>query len=466
MDKKILMFSVLAVLALTGCQISDLNADQSSLMAESDKVIGFTTYTGRTVTKSTDLNQSFNVESFLSGASSRTQFFTSTTYQYSDNKYTGDVNHYWPSNTSQNLDFYAVSPLKYTNTDSTEVDLTPAADSTIVVTKTDGTTDIVASRTLNAPNGTTPAPVNLTFGHKLTKVSFTAVGKDTTKKYVITDLKLNANSTSTYQFGASESWGDSSDEYRYDYVTDSVTVNNTSKPKSLGTKYLIPKQADNLTASIWYKVYEGSTLIDDHSADSVKVTLPVKNVWGVNKNVVYALTIDIKGNLIEFSPVVLEDWDTETVIFLPQLFSVSATKKVKFTKGNLYCNTTTNPVEWHLEANQYDYRHMNGLAADSASINGIGQKTPVGTVGSFFWSKTASVAYAQTYSDPSAASTDYFFCDENHKLTVDGQSGLYALSKDEWKFGTRVLFNKKKKFRWSHDVFNSREVFDIPCYYF
>jgi len=82
----------------------------------------------------------------------------------------------------------------------------------------------------------------------------------------------------------------------------------------LGTKYLIPKQADNLTASIWYKVYEGNTLIDDHSADSVKVTLPVKNVWGINKNVVYALTIDIKGNLIEFSPVILEDWGPETEI--------------------------------------------------------------------------------------------------------------------------------------------------------
>jgi len=84
---------MLAALALTGCQISDLNSDQSSLMAESNNEIGFTTYTGRTVTKSSDLNQSFNVESFLSGASSRTQFFTSTTYKYSDSKYVGDVNH-------------------------------------------------------------------------------------------------------------------------------------------------------------------------------------------------------------------------------------------------------------------------------------------------------------------------------------------------------------------------------------
>jgi len=109
----------------------------------------------------------------------------------------------------------------------------------------------------------------------------------------------------------------------------------------LGTKYLIPKQADNLTASIWYKVYEGNTLIDDHSTDSVAVTLPVKNVWGINKNVVYALTIDIKGNLIEFSPVVIDDWDTEISIKYVSSITVSPVSVPELAIANNVTLTTT-----------------------------------------------------------------------------------------------------------------------------
>jgi len=115
------------------------------------------------------------------------------------------------------------------------------------------------------------------------------------------------------------------------------------------------------------------------------------------------------------------------VEILPGVFSVSGDKKVRFSKGNLYWNGSA----WHLETNQYDYPSTWSTSH----------------VGHFYWSKTASVAYASTYSDASAASNDYFFCGEGHELTVDGQGGLYALSNSELTYliNTRTNANSLKK---------------------
>lgn len=95
-------------------------------------------------------------------------------------------------------------------------------------------------------------------------------------------------------------------------------------------------------------------------------------------------------------------------------FSVSATKKVQFTKGNLYWDGSA----YQFEVNQTDYP-----TTWNASH-----------VGHFYWSKTASVAYAETYSDASASTDDVLFCAEATPLTVDGTSGYYALTSDEWSY--------------------------------
>jgi len=105
-------------------------------------------------------------------------------------------------------------------------------------------------------------------------------------------------------------------------------------------------------------------------------------------------------------------------------FTVNADgKTVQFTKGNLYCNTTTSPVTYGFEANQTD-----GMNTTSA-----GATWDANHVGHFFWSKDAAVAYAQSYSD-SGSTSDKFFCGEDNKITVEGTEGLYALSKEEWKY--------------------------------
>lgn len=95
-------------------------------------------------------------------------------------------------------------------------------------------------------------------------------------------------------------------------------------------------------------------------------------------------------------------------------FTVAEGKTVQFTKGNLYWDGSA----YKFEANQTDY-------PTSWDANHVSH---------FFWSQTPSVAYAQNYSDGSKSASDKFFCGEDNKITVEGTSGLFALSKDEWSY--------------------------------
>ena len=98
---------------------------------------------------------------------------------------------------------------------------------------------------------------------------------------------------------------------------------------------------------------------------------------------------------------------------LPGLFSVSETKKVRFSKGNLWADSDN---ALHFEANQYS----------SASTKDATH------VSHFTWSSTVGAAVGNSYSG------DYLFCDENHKVSVDESDAIYyALSNDEWEY----LFN-------------------------
>ncbi|MCQ2196745.1 MAG: hypothetical protein MJZ60_04390 [Bacteroidaceae bacterium] len=101
-------------------------------------------------------------------------------------------------------------------------------------------------------------------------------------------------------------------------------------------------------------------------------------------------------------------------------FSVSSTKKVQFTKGNLWWDGSA----YHFEANQTDY-------PTSWNANHVGH---------FFWTsskdylsgKTSYMPYAQSCDYSSRSNIDKFFCGEENPLTVDGTSGCFALSNDEW----------------------------------
>ncbi|MCQ2196776.1 MAG: Ig-like domain-containing protein [Bacteroidaceae bacterium] len=122
---------------------------------------------------------------------------------------------------------------------------------------------------------------------------------------------------------------------------------------------------------------------------------------------------------------------------LPGVFSVSSTKKVQFTKGNLYwdgsdykfeCNQTDYPTEW-------DAKH----------------------VGKFYWASTqdyhsgdaSRMPYAKpsTHIQSSHGSTEKFFCDEDHPLTVDGTSGFFPMSSSEWIYLIERRFNASSLYK-------------------
>jgi len=100
-------------------------------------------------------------------------------------------------------------------------------------------------------------------------------------------------------------------------------------------------------------------------------------------------------------------------------FSVSATKKVKFTKGNLYWDGS----DYKFETNQYDYPNT----------------WDASHVGHFYWNTTDDITagkypYAATYTYGTRSADDKFFCCEDTKITVAGTQDLYVLTSDEWNY--------------------------------
>ena len=107
---------------------------------------------------------------------------------------------------------------------------------------------------------------------------------------------------------------------------------------------------------------------------------------------------------------------------LPGLFTVNTEgKQVRFSKGNLWADSGK---ALHFEANQYSYSFEN--FKDESHVS------------HFTWSSTVEAAVGDSYSG------DYLFCDENHKVSVDGSDAIYyVLSNDEWEY----LFNNHS-YKW------------------
>ena len=112
-----------------------------------------------------------------------------------------------------------------------------------------------------------------------------------------------------------------------------------------------------------------------------------------------------------------DDWK---YVSLPGEFSVGATKKVQFSKGNLYWDGDS----YEFEENQYT----------------IGTWNAENHVNYFFWSKEESVAGAASYADASATASDVFFTNATAEtakadFTVNGVTGKFrTLSAEEWTY--------------------------------
>ena len=116
------------------------------------------------------------------------------------------------------------------------------------------------------------------------------------------------------------------------------------------------------------------------------------------------------------------------VAFLPAgalsgVFSVSATKKVHFSKGNLWADGDN---ALYFENAQWKSIPTSDGAMDNSHVS------------HFTWSSTVANAVGNYNRG------DYLFCDESNKVSVDGSDAIYyALSKNEWEY----LFNNHSK-KW------------------
>jgi len=130
---------------------------------------------------------------------------------------------------------------------------------------------------------------------------------------------------------------------------------------------------------------------------------------------------------------------------LAGVFSVSATKKVKFTKGNLWCNASVSPATFGFEEHQYDFPTSYNYPDDATT-----KLWTCTHVGHFFWSSYSDYTltddaakpgkphefkpYFSGYGAKSKSASDVFWCGEAHPLEVAGTQGLYVLSADEWAY--------------------------------
>ena len=138
-------------------------------------------------------------------------------------------------------------------------------------------------------------------------------------------------------------------------------------------------------------------------------------------------------------PVVASGDSAYVAEFIPNeaiaaLFSVSATKQIVFTSGNLKWNGSA----FSTESSQTTYQ-----SSRSAS-----------NVGHFFYSKAASIAYAETYSDASRNYGDIFFTNAaettpNPEFTCNGKTGVFrTLSEGEWTYLRYRTVKGKSGYNW------------------
>ena len=126
----------------------------------------------------------------------------------------------------------------------------------------------------------------------------------------------------------------------------------------------------------------------------------------------------------------------EAIVIDTPKFSVSATTTVEFAPGNLYWDGSA----FHFEDNQWSFK-----------------KWDASHVSHFFWSKTASVAYASSYSDSGASTSDVFFTNgtqttANPDFHVNGETGTNTwrtLSQAEWDYllNTRTSASSLRKWK-------------------
>lgn len=114
---------------------------------------------------------------------------------------------------------------------------------------------------------------------------------------------------------------------------------------------------------------------------------------------------------------------------LPGLFSVSATKQVYFSKGNLWYDKTPNSGQpyWGFEANQYDFRTYPGKGSCINGTYKTSEGTPTKTYGLFGWGNAPTNGDIKTSTGDESS---YSWTEWGTK--IDNEGTWCTLTNSEW----------------------------------
>ncbi len=226
----------------------------------------------------------FNMRAWYNPQSSpRRLFYSCVNYSWDNNRYfVSNPTYYWPANGT--MDFCAVSPSVF------------VPDTVVRVTVTDGQTDFLTASQFGCTRSTLSS---LVFGHKLNKISFKAIGSDTTLRYQVDSISINvSNSVADYVY-STDSWTNPSTQRTYSCFSSAQTVPaGTSTPMPLqGSLMLLPSQS-SLEMTIRFKSFYGSVCLHDaqHTIDLSSSLVK----WGINKHLCYTFVLGA-GDVIVFS---------------------------------------------------------------------------------------------------------------------------------------------------------------------
>ena len=214
----------------------------------------------------------------------------------------------------------------------------------------------------------------------------------------------------------------------------SVTIDGTGQPIQLasGQDSVILKGINTTIAAGNSSVYY--VVVPTFSDKEMQFRLVVSEGRYVKKHTLTARTL-ARNKLVSigFTADKIEDDDPNLVV--GGYFSVSATEKVRFSRGNLWYERSTGT--YHFEDNQTVYGAENGDVISGSTEH----------LSYFNWSKTESVARTLPYSDPNYTTSDHLFTNDplfanrpNAGFTVEGATGKFrTLTYEEMEY---MLFSR------------------------
>lgn len=122
--------------------------------------------------------------------------------------------------------------------------------------------------------------------------------------------------------------------------------------------------------------------------------------------------------------------------YRPQPISVSDTKQVLFSRGNLQCARSTDPVTWDFAAHQYDMQGAKNIVSKRDPLKGGITKYLGSTIDLFGWSsdRTGNNFGVTTSTDASYFASDEFLDWGENVIGTDAANTWQTLTSDEWAY--------------------------------